>query len=379
LIQTTATAVFLASLALLLYIAAGYPLLLGWMAKRFGKPVKKGEQARTVSILIAVRDGADFLAAKLESVLSLRYPRHLTEVLVLSDGSTDATEAIARGFEPRGVRLLCLPRRGKAATINAGVASSSGDILVLTDVRQELEPESVSRLLACFADPAVGVVSGDLVIRRGARAEQRAVSLYWRYERWIRTRLGRLDSTLGATGPFYAVRRELVTRIPEETLLDDVYLPLAVFFRGYRLTVEESARAYDYPTGMKTEFRRKVRTLAGNYQILRMYPGLVWIGNRMLFHFLSYKLARLALPYLVILLLLASPGLPAPWAAAAVIAQALFYALAAIDLWMPDAAPVKRVTSVARAFVVMMAAAVCALAVFFVPPQRLWKPTEVEL
>jgi biofilm PGA synthesis N-glycosyltransferase PgaC len=377
--RATATAVFLSVSALLVYILAGYPLLLGWMARRFGKPVRKRDEPRTISILIAVRNGADFLAAKLESVLNLRYPSELMEVLVLSDGSTDDTEEIARRYGQRGVRLLCLPRRGKAAAINEGVARSSGEIIVLTDVRQELEPESVGRLVACFADPSIGVVSGDLLIRRGARLEERTVSFYWRYERWIRARLGRLDSTLGATGPFYAVRRELVVHIPEDTLLDDVYLPLAAFFRGYRLIVEEAARAFDYPTALKTEFGRKVRTLAGNYQILRLYPGLVWFGNRMLFHFLSYKLARLGLPYLAILLLISSLGLPAPWAAAAVGAQVLFYSLAAIDIWIPEAAAVKRLTSPARAFVVMMAAAVCALAVFFVPPQRLWKPTEVEL
>lgn len=376
--RTTATAVFLSASALLIYILAGYPLLLGWMARRFGRAIRKQDERRTTSILIAVHNGADFLAAKLESVLNLRYPRELTEVLVLSDGSTDDTERIARRYEQRGVKLLCLPRRGKAAAINEGVARSGGEIIVLTDVRQELEPESVSRLVACFADPAVGVVSGALHIRRGSRMEERSVSLYWRYERWIRTQLSRVDSIFGATGALYAIRRELAVPIPEDTLVDDMYLPLAAFFRGYRLILEETARAIDYPARVKSEFGRKVRTLAGNFQLLRRYPALLSFRNRMLFHFLSYKFARLALPYLVILLLASSFGLPAPWAAAAVGSQVLFYSLAAIDIWIPEAASVKRLTSPARAFVVMMAAAVCAPAVFFVSPQRLWKPTEVE-
>ena len=274
--------------------------------------------------------------------------------------------------------MLCLPRRGKAAAINEGVARSGGEIIVLTDVRQELEPESVSRLVACFADPAVGVVSGALHIRPGSRMEERSVSLYWRYERWIRTQLSRVDSIFGATGALYAIRRELAVPIPEDTLVDDMYLPLAAFFRGYRLILEETARAIDYPARVKTEFGRKVRTLAGNFQLLRRYPALLNSHNRMLFHFLSYKLARLGLPYLIILLLASSFGLPAPWATVAVGAQGLFYSLAAIDIWIPEAASVKRLTSPARAFVVMMAAAVCAPAVFLVSPQRLWKPTEVE-
>ena len=376
--RTTATAVFFSASALLIYILAGYPLLLGWMARRFGKAIQKQDQLRTVSILIAVHNGASFLAAKLDSVLNLRYPSELTEILVLSDGSTDDTEQIARRYEQRGVRLLSLPRRGKAAAINEGVARSGGEILVLTDVRQELEPESVSRLVACFADPAVGAVSGALHIRRGSRMEERSVSLYWRYERWIRTQLSRLDSIFGATGALYAIRRELTAPMPEDTLVDDMHLPLAAFFRGYRLILEETARAIDYPARVKTEFSRKVRTLAGNFQLLRRYPELLSFRNRMLFHFLSYKFARLALPYLVILLLASSLGLPAPWAAVTVGAQALFYALAVIDVLISETAAIKRLTSPARAFVVMMAAAVCALAVFCFRPQQSWRPTEMQ-
>jgi poly-beta-1,6-N-acetyl-D-glucosamine synthase len=368
---------FLCAAALLVYIMAGYPLLLGWMARRKRKPVLKLEQRKSISILIAVHNGERFLANKLDSVLALRYPRELVEVLVLSDGSTDRTEEIARGYEGRGVQLLCLPKRGKPAALNAGIAQSRGEILVLTDVRQVLEPESVGRLVACFADPAVGVVSGDLLIRDSGNLEERSVSLYWRYERWIRRQLGALDSMFGATGPFYAMRRELAVTMPEETLLDDMYLPLAAFFRGYRLIVEEDARAFDYPTQVKTEFGRKVRTLAGNYQIVRQYPALLGFRNRMLFHFLSYKIARLGLPYLFLLLLLSSFGLPGAWAVAALCGQGAFYALALVDPWMPQTSFFKRLSSPARTFVSMVAAAACALAIFVVPPQRLWKPTEI--
>jgi hypothetical protein len=111
------------------------------------------------------------------------------------------------------------------------------------------------------------VVSGDLIIRQGD-LEESNVGAYWRYESWIRKQLGRIDSTLGATGPFYAIRRELAVPIPVDTLLDDVYLPLSAFFLGYRLVVAEEARAFDYPTNVNIEFGRKVRTLAGNYQLL---------------------------------------------------------------------------------------------------------------
>jgi cellulose synthase/poly-beta-1,6-N-acetylglucosamine synthase-like glycosyltransferase len=372
-----AIAGFLFVAALLAYVFAGYPLLLGYLARRYAKPIRKREQFKTVSVLIAVHNGERFLAAKLDSVLALHYPKKLLEILVLSDGSTDGTEAIARQYEPRGVTLLVMPKGGKPAALNAGIAHSHGEILVLTDVRQVLEPDSVAHLVACFADASVGVVSGDLLMRRSDQLEQRSFPIYWRYERWIRKQQGKLDSMLGATGPFYSMRRELAVRMPEDTLLDDMYLPLAAFFRGYRLIVDEDARALDYVPPLKAEFGRKVRTLAGNFQIMRQYPALWSFRNRMLFHFLSHKVGRLALPYLFLLLLILGFLLPGYWAWAAVLAQVGFYLLAAVDPMVPQTWLLKRLSSPARAFVLLVAAALFALAIFFVPPRKLWKTTQL--
>jgi cellulose synthase/poly-beta-1,6-N-acetylglucosamine synthase-like glycosyltransferase len=270
-----------------------------------------------------------------------------------------------------------LPKGGKPAALNAGIARSHGEILVLTDVRQVLEPDSVAHLVACFADASVGVVSGDLLMRRSDDLEQRSFPIYWRYERWIRKQQGKLDSMLGATGPFYSMRRELAVRMPEDTLLDDMYLPLAAFFRGYRLIVDEDARALDYVPPLKAEFGRKVRTLAGNFQIMWQYPALWSFRNRMLFHFLSHKVARLILPYLFLLLLILGFLLPGYWAWAAVSAQVGFYLLAAVDPMVPQTWLLKRLSSPARAFVLLVAAALFALAIFFVPPRKLWKTTEL--
>jgi len=259
--------------------------------------------------------------------------------------------------------------------LNAAIVEARGEILLLTDVRQQVAPDSLGHLLACFADPAVGAVSGELIIRKGASHEEADIGLYWRYESWIRDRLSALDSMFGATGPFYAIRRELAVPIPGDMLLDDMYLPLAAFFRGYRLVVESAARAYDYPTSVKTEFRRKVRTLAGNYQILSAYPALLGPRNRMWLHFVSYKLGRLLLPWLLMTLFAASAFLPDPWRLFALAAQIGFYALAMLDRWLPACFPLKVLSSPAHTFVVLMAAAVCGLSIFFVPPRRLWKVT----
>lgn len=374
----TAITVFATLCALGLYAVAGYPLLLGWMARRRPLPVHKRAVLPSLSFVIPVHNGAAFLAAKLDSILALDYPRELMEILVVSDGSTDASDAIAQGFATRGVQWLRVPKGGKPAALNAAVPLTHHEILVLTDVRQVLAPESARKLVANFADPKVGVVSGDLLIRQG-NLEETTVGAYWRYERRIRAQLSRLDSTMGASGAFYALRRELFRQMPDDLLLDDMYLPMGAFLSGYRIVVEPEALAFDLPTSLNTEFRRKVRTLAGNYQLLRYYPWLLTPRNRMLFHYVSYKLLRLLLPWIALALLIVSFSLPAPWRAAALGGQMAGYGLAALDGISPKAAPWRRVTSPFRTVVSMLLAAACAVSILFVKPQKLWTPTRIPL
>jgi biofilm PGA synthesis N-glycosyltransferase PgaC len=369
--------IFLFSSAFVAYVVIGYPLLLAFLARYFSKPIRKADFEPAVTVIIPVRNGAPYIHRKLQSVLSLDYPMEKMEILLISDGSTDNTDALIAQYASQGVRLLHVPHGGKPAALNAGIPLTRNEIILLTDIRQELAPDSLRRLLRCFADPSVGVVSGELVIRRGDNLAEANIGLYWRFETWIRNRLSDLDSMLGATGPFYAIRRELVEPMPPDTLLDDVYLPLGAFFRGYRLVVEPSAKAYDDPTSLATEFRRKVRTLAGNYQILRMYPALLTPRNRMWLHYLSYKLGRLLLPFALLAIAITGFWLPAAWMIVlAVAAQTALYALAALDTWIPETMLLKRLSSPARTFVVMMIAAACALSVFFVSPRKLWVPTK---
>jgi cellulose synthase/poly-beta-1,6-N-acetylglucosamine synthase-like glycosyltransferase len=371
---------FTFSCMFLIYVIAGYPLLLKVVARKFRRPIHKGDYLPSVAVMIPVRNGAPYVRRKLDSVLDLNYPRESIEVLVISDGSSDETDALVAGYADRGVRLLHVPHGGKPAALNAGVPTTRNSILLLTDIRQVLEPDSLRSMVRCFADPTVGVVSGELIIRRGDNLAEENIGLYWRFETWIRNRLSDIDSMLGATGPFYAIRRELMAPMPPETLLDDLYVPLAAFFRGFRLVVEPAAKAYDDPTTLSTEFRRKVRTLAGNYQIMRQYPALLTPRNRMWIHYLSYKLGRLLLPFALIAIAVTTFWLPYRWMVfSALAAQAAVYGLAIFDHfdgWLPEDSLLKRLSSVARTFVVMMLAALCALSIFFVPPQRLWTPTK---
>ena len=371
----SAVIAFVALCAAALYILAGYPLLLAWRARRNAKPVKKDLKPQPVSIILAVRDGEKFLSPKLDSILQSDYPRELMEIIVVSNGSSDGTCSVAASYASRGVRLVEVNRGAKPDAINEGVRQATANILIFTDVRQILDPSSIGRLVACFADPTVGVVSGFLVIHR-AGIEEDNVSLYWRYERWVRSNLSSLDSMLGATGALYAMRRELFLPMPSDTLLDDVFVPLAAFFNGYRLILEENARLFDYATTANTEFRRKVRTLAGNYQIMQQYPALLTTRNRLLFDFISYKFARLLLPWIVLAILAVSFFLPRPWAEIFIAIQAVFYGLAALDLVTGLRSPLKRLSSPARTVASLLAASACAIVIFFVPANRLWKPTQ---
>ena len=366
-------ALFLLAAAFCLYTMFGYPLLLALLA-RHGRPVQKAFAPRSISVILPVRNGERWVAQKLESLLALNYPADLIEILVVSDGSTDATERIVEGYEGQGgIRLLKVPAGGKALALNRAIEEASGEILFFTDVRQELSRDSLRNLVACFADPAVGVASGELVIRKGQTAGEANVGLYWRYEKWIRTRQSWRDSVIGATGCIYAMRRDLARPLPAETLADDMYLPLAGFFKGYRVILDDSAKAFDDPTDLSSEFRRKIRTLAGVYQIVGYYPTLLGPENRMWLHFVSHKVARLLLPWALLLAAATSFGLPDPWRAIAWCGQAGLYGLAALDGALPESSRLKRTTSPARTFVVLMAASLCAVAVLFVPPRKLWK------
>ena len=372
------TIVFVLSVGLLLYFLIGYPVLLAVFPWRHRPPIAKDPaRVRPVTVLLPVYNGARFLRQKLESILALDYPQELLEILVISDGSTDATDTIAGEFAASGVRLLRVPRGGKAAALNAGIGQARGEILFFTDVRQTLAPDSLRHLVACLADPSVGSVTGELHIVTGDRQEEADMGLYWRYEVWARKQMTQIDSIFGATGCIYAMPRELVEPIPPDTLGDDAAFPLGAFFRGYRMILDPEAKAYDQASPLGSEFERRMRTLAGLWQTLVRRPELLGFRDRMWLHFVSHKVGRLLLPWLALAALGSAFWLDSPWREAALASAGAFFALAAFDSLLPQGSALKRITSPARTTLVMLAASLCSISVFLVPPQRLWKRTRV--
>ncbi len=366
----------LAAVVFIFYTLFGYPLLLSVLARRERAPIRRQFEPKSVSVLLPVHNGEAWIRPKLRSILALNYPPELIEILVVSDGSTDRTDEYVREFEPQGVKLVRIPWSGKAVALNTLMERARGEIFFFTDVRQTLQADALRNLVACFADPSVGVASGELVILDSLGREDARVGLYWKYEKWMRKRLSRIDSIPGATGCIYAMRRELAAPLPPDCLLDDVHLPMRAFFSGHRLILDENAKAFDVPALLKTEFQRKVRTQAGVYQILLAFPHLLGPRNRMWFHFVSHKFARLLLPFALLVMGIASFWLPARWSHLSQSGQGLLYALALLDMWMSERFRLRRLSSPIRTFVTLMAAAFCASSILVLPARRFWSVPE---
>lgn len=333
---------------------------------------------KTVSIVVPIHNGEPWIQQKLESIAELDYPPDLIQIVLIDDGSTDRTAELIRRFAPPGTELVEVPRGGKAAALNAGIRRASGEILFFTDIRQRLDSLCLRSLVECLGDDSVGVVSGELVILPGATQQEADIGLYWRYEKWIRKHQSRLGTVPGATGSIYAMRRQLAVPVPSNVLLDDVYLPMAAYFKGYRVIFDQNARAFDFPTALKSEFRRKVRTQAGVYQIIGAFPRLLIPARGMWFHFGSHKVGRLLLPFALLSIAVSSFGLPHPWKATALWLQAGFYGLATLDRWI-STSKLKRASSMARTFVVLVAAALYApVFLLFSRGSSGWSTTEVQ-
>jgi len=302
-----AIALFWGSAALIIYTYAGYPAWVWLQARCCERRVSKRNIVPSVSVVLSVHNGAREIQAKLANLASLDYPGEQLEIIVACDGSEDDTAMLARHAGDKRVRVLEFPvRRGKAACLNDAVAMATGEVLLMTDVRQKFDPPALRALVANLADETVGAVSGELQFRDAQSGFAKGIDAYWRYEKLIRQAESRSGSTIGVTGAIYAMRRSLFLPIPEGTVLDDVLIPMQVARAGKRVVFEPDAVAWDRPSQQPAEERRrKVRTLAGNYQLVQLASWLIapW-NNPLWLRFLSHKLLRLLAPWMLLLLVL---------------------------------------------------------------------------
>jgi biofilm PGA synthesis N-glycosyltransferase PgaC len=358
--QSTAEIAFWLCLGTVCYAYIGYPLLLMiWSRCRRCRCDPRGEKPQSISVVMAVYNEEAIVEARVRELLEAAAScGGAFEVIVVSDGSTDRTAERAREATEGGVRVLELPANaGKAVALTHGCQAARHEILLFADVRQTWERDAVRQLIDNFRDPSIGAVGGDLVVQsRGGVIG--GVCLYWRLEKWLRRQESRIHSTVGVTGAICAVRRELFRPIPRGTILDDVYWPLQVVLQGYRVVHESKARAHDrLPEHGRDEFRRKVRTLSGNFQLLSRLPQtlLPW-RNPVWIQFVSHKLLRLVIPWALLAMLVCLVILPGSLYHCLLAAQAGFYAVGLFGL---SGAPGSRlrVPSVFASFLVLNAAA----------------------
>jgi biofilm PGA synthesis N-glycosyltransferase PgaC len=329
-----AEAVLWMSLLFVAYAYAGYPLLLAALRARRTRCVRSAPIRPPLTLIIAAHNEGDRIEQKIRNALSLDHPPDRLQILIALDGCTDATEAVARRYAGQNVEIVCLAEhRGKAAALTAALARATGEVVAFADVRQRIDTHALKALVAPFADPEVGVVSGDLVLTddRGAPSGD-AVGFYWRYEKAIRSWESDVHSIVGATGALYAIRRALIDPVPEGTILDDVFIPMGAVLRGARCVYAPAARILDRaPCCSEVEYRRKVRTLAGNFQLLLLKPALLNPArNPVWLQFVSHKVARLVVPYALAAAFISNLFLTGSFYALVLGAQAVFYLFAGV-------------------------------------------------
>jgi len=323
-----------AALAAVVYHYVGYPLLLRLAAALGRAPAEPAAPAArpSLSVIIPCYNEAAALPAKLADLRAADYPADKIEIVVVSDGSSDETEAVARGAE--GVRVVSWPeRRGKPAALNAGAEEATGEVLVFTDANALVPPESLRELVAPFADPGVGAVCGEQVITRGASSER----AYWRWEARIKEWEAAVGSAVGADGSLYAVKRGLYKRVPEGRLImDDFFVSLEVVAAGYRLAYAPAALAYEEALDDgRAEFKRKARIMAGSVVALAALDVAIW--RRLPWQLFSHKILRWLGPAFLAVALGASAAATAAgsvFGAVLLAVQASFYGAAAVGwLW----------------------------------------------
>jgi biofilm PGA synthesis N-glycosyltransferase PgaC len=360
----------------LLYTYVGYPVLIAVLARLRARPVRREPIAPAASLLIVAHNEERVIAAKLENCLSQDYPSERLEIVMASDGSTDRTEAITAEFARRSVRLIHFERRrGKASVLNELVPSLTGEIVILSDARQRYAPDAVRQLVMNFADPSVGAASGELCLTGKERSPiGQGLETYWSYEKWMRQSESLVNSTVGATGAIYAIRRTLFRPIPTDTLLDDVLIPMGVVRQGYRVVFDSAAIAYDEVSrSRRQEFVRKVRTIAGNFQafsreswLLNPFSNPIWLQT------VSHKGLRLVAPLWIIALFALNAALVSvSWFyAGAFGAQLAFYLLALAGFLLERRGRANRLATACYVFCVLNATTLVSFYRFVTGTQR---------
>lgn len=294
-----------AALIAVSYTQVGYPLIL-WLLNGRGRQKEPLVPSKLphLSVVIASNQPPELVEARIQNLLESTYPEGLIEIVLVFDG-VDVGEWGFKIPGPTTLRVISKERGGKPAALNAGVAQATAPIIVFTDDRQKFAPDTLEKLVANFQNSQIGAVSGSLEIASTNSQVGNGVQGYWKLERKIREWESHIDSSIGCTGAVYAIRKSLWEPIPNDTLLDDVVIPMNIATKGYGVKFEPTALALDpQPTDPQNEVRRKRRTTAGNYQMLfRHWRWLLPWKNRLWWQLISHKYLRILTPLFLIVAL----------------------------------------------------------------------------
>ncbi len=305
------TLIFWINLFLLLYTFCGYPLCLLLLKKNIVKHnTFSSEYIPPVELILVVRNSESLIADKINSLRDLDYPKDKLSILIISDNSTDNTIPVIESLNYPEIRFIDNRNKtSKSACLNQAINLSKAEILFLTDVRQPIAADALKNLVRHFNDPMVGAVSGELVFRNEEHGNfSEGMDAYWRYEKFIRKSESELGSVPGVTGAIYALRRSYYQTIPGDTLLDDVLIPMNLVLDGKKVLFESDSVAYDKPSSdAENERYRKIRTIAGNWQLLAFKPALLNpFKNPIWIQYVSHKVLRLFAPLFLVLIFLSS-------------------------------------------------------------------------
>jgi len=337
-VRLLAAVLFWSSIALIIYAYLGYPVFLKIVSFFRNRPVKKGDVSPKVSFIIAAYNEENRIREKIENTLAQDYPGEKLETIVVSDRSTDRTDEIVRPYESKGVLLIRAPQRnGKEAAQKIAVETSSGEILVFSDVATLLETSGISSIVRNFNDPTVGCVSSvDRFVDRDGKTSGEGA--YVRYEMFLRGLETKVNTLVGLSGSFFAARREVChgwaidLQSDFQTVLNSVKTGL----RG--VSDPDSIGYYKNIVDEKKEFERKVRTvLRGISVFMRGLPLLNPFKYGLFsWQLFSHKLCRWMVPFALVAafvsnVLLASHSVFYLWT---FILQLVFYAFALGGVWM---------------------------------------------
>ena len=291
----------------------------------------RAEELPPVSVVVPAHNEEARLPDKMANLRALDYPAERLEVVFVSDGSTDGTNAILHGLDDPRTQVLVLPERhGKTSAVNEGVERARHDILIFCDAATLLDRDAVKNLVRHFSDDSVGVVCGALRFESNAES-QRTEGAYWKYESMLRLMEARLGATLTASGAIYALRRKCFRRLRADDIIDDFVIPMNARSLGYQVVYDPEATATDFAaSSVKGEFARRVRIAVGSFFALREFLR-VPLGPMATFAFVSHKLLRWVLPFLMIGMLVSNIVLfnAEPLYRVLLAAQAVFYGWAA--------------------------------------------------